>query len=146
MYRAKRLTPICRIGSTKPTGDEWASYSKKFTVDGTVEYATLELESDGVCGIYLNGEFVEGHMGRLPGRVFYAEITSKLREGENELTVTLCNSYRNLMGPHHGETVEPLSVSPKTFSFEKNWENGRCDTFNEGYSFVRFGIDSASSL
>lgn len=89
MYRAKRLTPICRIGSTKPTGDEWASYSKKFTVNGEVEYATIELESDGVCGIYLNGEFVEGHMGRLPGRVFYAEITSKLCEGENEIKLEI---------------------------------------------------------
>ncbi len=85
MYRAKRLTPICRIGSTKPVGDEWASYSKKFVVDASVEYATLELESDGVCGIYLNGEFIEGHMGRMPGRVFFAEITSKLRKGENEI-------------------------------------------------------------
>ena len=71
MYRAKRLTPICRIGSTKPVGDEWASYSKKIVVDGAVEYATLELESDGVCGMYLNGEFIEGHMGRMPGRVFF---------------------------------------------------------------------------
>ena len=89
MYRAKQLTPICRIGRPKNTGDEWATYSKIFTVNGKVEHATLQVEADGVCGIYLNGEFVEAHLGRLPNRTVFVEITSKIRQGENEIKLML---------------------------------------------------------
>ncbi|MBE6667642.1 MAG: hypothetical protein E7607_04990 [Ruminococcaceae bacterium] len=95
----------------------------------TGRYATAEISVNGKkVGVLLLSEDID--------------LKDFLCEGENELTVTLCNSYRNLMGPHHGEIAEPLSVNPKTFSFEKKWENGKCEKFNDGYAFVRFGIDS----
>ena len=72
----------------------------------------------------------------------YLELSSFLREGENTLTLTLYNSHRNLLGPHHCKNAEPLAVGPGTFSFEGQWKGDNCPSFEYGYSFVRFGIDT----
>ena len=69
------------------------------------------------------------------------ELADHLVPGENKITVTLCNNYRNLLGPHHNVDPEPLAINPKTFSFEGKWRDGKCADFDGRYSFVRFGID-----
>ncbi len=69
------------------------------------------------------------------------DIKKYLKTGKNVIRLTLCNNYRNLFGPHHRAEGEPLSVSPKSFSFEGKWIDGKCEEFDPGYSFVRFGID-----
>lgn len=95
----------------------------------------------------LSGRYATAHVkvnGREAGSVLfseYVELKDLLTEGENTVTVTLCNSYRNLMGPHHRTDAEPLSVGPTTFSFEKSWKNGECEAYDPRYSFVRYGID-----
>jgi hypothetical protein len=71
----------------------------------------------------------------------YTDLTPFLKEGENTISITLCNNYRNLMGPHHTLPCEMIPVSPRWFSFEKKWKGNRCEEFNPRYSFVRFGID-----
>ncbi|MBQ7983437.1 MAG: hypothetical protein IJ302_07700 [Clostridia bacterium] len=71
------------------------------------------------------------------------DLSGYLREGENEITVALTNSNRNLMGPHHGHDPEPWGVGPTTFSMENGWdENNRCGGYVNRYAFVRFGIDN----
>ena len=89
-----------------------------------------------VCEVKVNGETA----GIL---LFskYLDIKRFLKEGKNTVTLTLCNAYRNLLGPHHRGTVEILGVGPKTFSYENAWDGDKCDDFNPGYTFVRFGID-----
>ena len=97
--------------------------------------------------LHLTGRYATAHIqvnGEEAGSVLfseYVELKDFLREGENTVTVTLCNNYRNLMGPHHRLEAEPLGVGPGAFSFEKKWENGVCDLFDGRYAFVRFGID-----
>ncbi|MBQ6823263.1 MAG: hypothetical protein IJP27_01290 [Clostridia bacterium] len=71
----------------------------------------------------------------------YADLAPYLREGDNKINVTLCNNYRNLLGPHHMIKAEPTSVGPVSFSFEKKWDGDQCPSFEPDYSFVRFGID-----
>ncbi len=73
----------------------------------------------------------------------YIDIKDYLVPGENKLKLTLCNNYRSLLGPHHNVDPEPLSINPKTFSFEGAWHDGVCEEFDNRYSFVRFGIDVA---
>ncbi len=68
------------------------------------------------------------------------ELAPYLKEGENRLTVTLCFSNRNLLGPHNRENPEPLSLGPSTFSFEKEWNDGECKSFVPRKAFVRFGV------
>jgi len=68
------------------------------------------------------------------------DLADYLQEGENTITVTLCNSMRNAMGPHHREDPEPYSVGPYTFSFEKGWNGRNCAGYVEWYAFVRYGL------
>lgn len=88
-----------------------------------------------VCRLEVNGE-------ALPVDLFSDkfELAPLLKEGENLLRLTLCFSNRNLMGPHHRRDPEPASASPSTFSYEKQWKNGRCEDYLDSYAFVRFGI------
>ena len=83
--------------------------------------------------------------GQMAGMLMFTDridLADDLQEGENEITVALTNSNRNLMGPHHGHDPEPWGVGPWTFSMENGWdENNRCGAYVDRYAFVRFGID-----
>lgn len=70
-----------------------------------------------------------------------AELKPYLKEGDNEISLILTNSNRNLFGPHHGQEAEPLYVSTVTFSMENQWDGERCDAYVDRYAFVRFGFD-----
>ena len=86
------LTDICRIGWFKPGGDEWMCFTKRFIVPAEPAYSELKLTSDGVCAVWINGEFVEGHIGRMPNRVLRVELTRFLQKGENDIRL-LCGSH-----------------------------------------------------
>ena len=47
---------------------------------------------------------------------FSAELTQAIHEGKNELSLTLVNSLRNLMGPHHQKRAEMTRVGPYSFT------------------------------
>ena len=59
------------------------------------------------------------------------EITDLVKDGPDVLEIELTNSNRNLLGPHHSDTREPLSVGPGTFKSE---------IFKTHYNFIPFGI------
>lgn len=98
-----------------------------------------ELKLDGrysVCRVMVNGTAADTLMFR-----HETELEPYLREGENEITLILTNSNRNLYGPHHGLEPEPLAVNTVTFSMENQWDGARCDVYADRYAFVRFGFD-----
>lgn len=66
-----------------------------------------------------------------------------LKDGENRLTLTLINSNRNLLGPHHCPDPEPMAVGPTTFSCENTFDSeGRSSHYiADRYAFVHFSID-----
>ena len=54
------------------------------------------------------------------------DITELLKNGENEITITLRSSMRNIFGPHHYKPIpEPMGVSPYNFEFRGEWAEGR---------------------
>ncbi|MBA7590737.1 hypothetical protein ES708_32871 [subsurface metagenome] len=63
---------------------------------------------------------------------YQIEVTKFLKKGENLLEIEVTNSLRNLLGPHHHQEAELLSVGPYSFSDEKNW--------TDNYSFLPFGL------
>lgn len=71
----------------------------------------------------------------------YLDLSDHLREGKNEIILNMCNSNRNLMGPHHRHDPEPYALGPNTFSYEKEWNGRECDGYVERYAFVRYGFD-----
>ncbi len=88
------------------------------------------------CGVIVNGEAV--------GTLMFSrhmDLTPYLRVGENEIVLDICNSNRNLMGPHHRSDPEPYVVGPGTLSFENEWRGRDCDGYVERYAFVRFGVE-----
>lgn len=101
--------------------------------DPTVLHLTGRYSTAKIC---VNGQYVTSLV-----LSEYGELKDALKVGNNTVTITLCNNYRNLLGPHHTQSAELIPVSPRWFSFEKKWKGSCCDEFNPRYSFVRFGID-----
>jgi len=56
---------------------------------------------------------------------FRTEITDYLVEGENLLELTLVNSLRNLLGPHHHKGGELTRVGPDSFTGAGGFPDGR---------------------
>lgn len=70
------------------------------------------------------------------------DITDLLKDGENEVQITLRSSMRNIFGPHHFKPVpEPMGVSPYNFEFRGEWANGKTpNAYTDEYNFVPFGV------
>ncbi|MBE6609111.1 MAG: hypothetical protein E7634_00400 [Ruminococcaceae bacterium] len=130
------------IDASNVVTDGYPFYCGKLEMKTTLDYRSGDatvLKLDGrfcVCDVTINGEFAGTVMFSK-----YLDLAPYLKEGKNEIVLTLCNSMRNLLGPHHCQNAEPYGISPKTFSFEKQWNGAECSAFVHDYSFVRFGID-----
>ena len=94
----------------------------------------------------LTGRFAAAEVsvnGTPAGKIMWnrtLDLAAYLREGKNEISVTMCNSMRNAMGPHHRRDPEPYGVGPGTFSFEKEWNGRECRGYADRYAFVKFGL------
>ena len=122
--------------------DGYPFYAGKVTLSSKYTY-----KNGDPTVLRLTGRFATAHVsvnGKNAGKIILSsqlDLSDYLSDGENTITVTLINSYRNLLGPHHRGVAEPLAVSPRTFSFEKMWKNGECADYRSRYAFVRYGID-----
>lgn len=72
---------------------EWCTYKKSFVLDSIPQNAIIRFESDCVCAVFVNGEFIISGTGRYPERVNCNEITSKLLKGENTVEIKLGGHY-----------------------------------------------------
>ena len=70
----------------------------------------------------------------------HVDLAPYLEEGKNEIGVTIVNSMRNAMGPHHRHDPEPYGLGPNTFSFENEWKGRECRGYLPRYAFVKFGV------
>ena len=75
----------------------------------------------------------------------YLDLSPYIKDGKNEITLDMCNSNRNLMGPHHRHDPEPYGVGPNTFSYEKEWNGRECKGYVDRYAFVRYGLDTGKN-
>ncbi|WPP43237.1 glycosyl hydrolase [Paenibacillus hunanensis] len=80
---------------------------------------------------------------------YEADITDWLQQGENELTIELLSSCRNLLGPHHHVRGELTMVGPDSFTDQPSWTDGNFDgdsIYVDRYCMVRFGLASEPQL
>ncbi len=91
-------TNINWITSKQERECEWCRYKKVFIVEKAVEDAMLRFESDCVCAVYVNGEFIISGTGRYPERVNCHQIKSKLHKGENIVEIMLGGHYFQRFG------------------------------------------------
>ena len=130
------------IDVTNIVKDGYPFYCGKLTFSCTLDYKTGDPTM-----LHLTGRYATAHIsvnGKEAGTVLFSEyvdLADHLTEGENTVTFTICNAYRNLLGPHHRKDAEPFGVGPTTFSFEKEWNGEKCDGYVPNYAFVRYGID-----
>ena len=81
------------------------------------------------------------------------EISKALKEGENHIEITLINSLRNLLGPHHHPGGELNEVGPTSFTGNTGWPNtggendwydlrlqGKQTFWRDDYSLIPFGL------
>ena len=70
------------------------------------------------------------------------DITDLLNIGENEVSITLNSSMRNIFGPHHfNMNGDPMGVSPYNFEFGGGWKGGKTPAdYTDTYHFVPFGV------
>ena len=71
------------------------------------------------------------------------EITDALINGTNSISVTLINSLRNLLGPHHNAEGELISLSPDSFTGRSTWTTRRPGE-NDWYERRLMGPDSTN--
>ncbi len=121
--------------------DGYTFFAGEMSVNTTFEWHSGEPTSIKLGGRFATiGVKINGHdLGtNIFGDEF--ELAEYLCEGKNKIELTICFSNRNLLGPHHRKISEPLNVSPRSFSFEKMWNDDMCGEYNADYAFVKFGI------
>lgn len=82
------------------------------------------------------------------------DVTAAIRPGKNTVRVSLTNSLRNLMGPHHHKGGEHTAVGPATFRANHYWPNrepgesnwydarlgGKAKVWRDDYYMIPFGL------
>ncbi len=85
------------------------------------------------------------------------KITNIIKEGENSVKITLDNTLRSLLGPHHHWDGELIAVGPVSFTGAVSWPDkgsGEIDWYDvrlksetgkwrDDYFMVPFGIIEA---
>jgi len=62
-------------------------------------------------------------------------------KGKHKIEITLINTLRNMLGPHHMEMGESHTVTPGSFYKEKCiWSGWGSDNWDDNYCFVRMGL------
>ncbi len=111
--------------------------SKKFIFDDTNKRLILSWRGANAVKVRVNGV----DAGSVIWQYTDLDISSYLREGENEIELTVVNNLRNLLGPHHLEAGETLWVAPDSFHQRKCvWISGNLEPWNDGYCFIEFSV------
>ena len=110
-------------------------FKTKYTANGSEQI--LELAGrHHLCEVVINGKKAE--KSYFSNRI---DVSKLIRKGDNDITITLVFSPRNLLGPHHYlPNEEPMSVSSQTWEVGGTWTNGKSTHERDNYSFVRFGL------
>jgi hypothetical protein len=98
MFINKQKPNISWISTQKYDGDEWVTYTKHFVAIKVVRSAVIRFESDCVCAVWVNGQFIISGTGRMPERVNAHEVTSRLTVGENTICLKLGTHYFQTRG------------------------------------------------
>lgn len=114
-------------GDLVPQG--YPFYAGEFILEGTFDVPAVERGKSYrlafpsfeaiVIGIAVNGKTC----APLVANPWETDITAALKPGKNSVRLSLTNSLRNLMGPHHHKGGEHTAVGPATFRCNQAWPN-----------------------
>ncbi len=111
---------------------------KNFNLKRGNHILEFNTKSASLVSVKVNGEYA----GDIIWKPYRLDITPYIREGENNIEITLISSLRNLLGPHHIEEGESYDVTPPSFFREDTiWGSWFKKPWNDDYCFVIFGIN-----
>ena len=117
-----------------PQGYPFYCGSMRFTwrihLPGESQRIVLECQKPHapVCSVHVNGQYA----GLLAWHPYEVDITDLVHERENEITVEVFTSPRNLLGPLHHRQGELYGVGPESFTAGEQW--------TDEYRFVPYGL------
>ncbi len=104
----------------------WVSQGYPFYSGAVVYKKTIDIPADFSRAVIQLSQwegtvatvFVRGHKAGLIGveAGYMLDITSSVQPGENEISVRLCGSFKNLLGPHHDPDL------PRKLAWPGNWK------------------------
>ena len=113
---------------------------KTFFAENNVNYCfEFSKRNANVVAIKINGEKV----GKILWKPYFIDLIPFVKEGkENSIEITLINSLRNLLGPHHSEDGELYEVTSSSFFKEDSiWGTWGKTNWVDSYCFTEFGIE-----
>ncbi|MEN6497023.1 MAG: glycosyl hydrolase [Thermoguttaceae bacterium] len=145
-------------GDLAPQG--YPFYAGEFQLDSTFELGAVEAGKKYllafpsfeavVINVTVNGQ----PCPPLMASPWETDVTAALKPGKNTVRVSLTNSLRNLMGPHHHKGGEHTAVGPATFRANHYWPNrepgevnwydarlgGKAKVWRDDYYLIPFGL------
>jgi len=160
--RCVRLGPDFSLATERgaTTGDlvseGYPFYAGRLTLSETValrvpqagERVVLALpptDAAALAHVEVNG----ARAGTIAWAPYEVEITEWVREGENEIAVTLIGTLRNLLGPHHRPQGEPDQCWGTDFTLDPAWledEEERQAHWTDDYFVLRFGMPGGACV
>ena len=80
-------------------------------------------------------------VGNILWKPYELDLTPYIKEGNNEVELTLTLSLRNLLGPHHLEEGENFEVTPASFFKDEAVWKWLQKPWNDDYCFVESGVE-----
>ena len=87
--------------------------------------------------------------GTIAWAPYEVEITDWLRDGENEVAVTLVSTLRNLLGPHHRPEGEPDQCWTRDYILDPDWLGDEAELqahWTDDYFSLQFGIPDGARI
>jgi hypothetical protein len=145
-------------GDLVPQG--YPFYAGEFHLDSTFDLAAVEpgktyrLAFPAFEAIVLNVTVNGQPCAPLVASPWATDVTAALKPGKNTVRVSLTNSLRNQMGPHHHKGGEHTAVGPATFRANHYWPNkepgerdwydarlgGNAKVWRDDYYLIPFGL------
>ena len=154
-FTLRELPKDLRYGSFTQQG--FAFFAGRMKVSRTISVkkhpeerviVDLGIPRAAVVKLFINGQWIKTCFWR----PYRCDVTDVIQDGENQITVELYSSNRNLLGPHHNIKGELYGVGPLHFSGVYSWADRESEAvemepdlenvsfWTDAYSFVTFGI------
>jgi hypothetical protein len=145
-------------GDLVPQG--YPFYAGEFLLDGTFDLPAVEPGKKRLLSFpYFEAVVLKVTVNGQPCAPLFAspweaDVTAALKPGKNTVRISLTNSLRNLMGPHHHKGGEHTAVGPATFRANHYWPNrepgerdwydarlgGKAKVWRDDYYMIPFGL------
>ncbi len=145
-------------GDLAPQG--YPFYAGEFLLDGTFDVPAVKpgkkvvLSFPSFEAVVINVTVNGKACAPLFASPWEVDVTSALKPGKNAVRVSLTNSLRNQMGPHHHKGGEHTAVGPATFRANHYWPNreagerdwydarigGHAKVWRDDYYMIPFGL------